>query len=249
MKKIPLQKEIIYGPVESRRLGSSLGINLSPCDQKECSFDCVYCQYGPTEKKTSTYREDEIPKPEEVEEELLEYFNNKNPNPDYITLSGNGEPTLHPKFPEIVRRIDKVRNSHSEAKIALLSNSSQVNDSEIIKTINLNIDRPFMKLDVGTAEKFEKVNNPHEITFKGVIEGLKDIENLYIQSIKFKGYFTNMDEDLNYWVDRLKEINPKYIHIYSLDRPTHQKLEKIRKQELEEIKNKLLKNNLKSEVF
>ena len=107
-----LQKGIIYGPVGSRRLGRSLGLNLSPTAYKVCSFNCVYCHYGWTKDLTSdlsTYTKD-LPTPQAVEEALERTLATLDPPPQYITFSGNGEPTLHPDFEEIVDRVRAVRD-------------------------------------------------------------------------------------------------------------------------------------------
>ena len=117
-----LQKGIIYGPVGSRRLGRSLGINLSPTAYKVCSFNCVYCHYGWTKDLTSdlkAYAED-LPNPKAVEDELRAALVRLEPPPQYITFSGNGEPTLHPAFEEIVARVAVVRDENApDALVAL----------------------------------------------------------------------------------------------------------------------------------
>ncbi len=248
MDRIPLQKDILYGPVRSRRLGTSLGVNLSPKSKKICSFDCVYCQYGPTETKLVEYNHENVPRPVEVEEKLEKALRKINNELSYITFSGNGEPTLHPDFPEIVERTKKVRDKYSNVKIALLSNSSRIGEREILKTIN-KIDFPIMKLDVGSEDKFIEINRPFKIKYGEIVEALKKVDRLCIQSIKFKGEFSNVDEDLENWIEVVSKINPREVQLYTLDRPTHRKLEKVSDKKLTEIKEVLEKKGIETIIY
>jgi len=159
MPSIPLQKDIIYGPVLSRRLGRSLGINLLPTDRKVCSFDCVYCQYGRTTEPTFSPGVDDLPTFSDVVAAVEKAL--KKPHTiDTLTFSGNGEPTLHPQFPEIVRSIKRLRDDfRPEVKLAVLSNSSRVMDSAIVDALSL-LDAPMMKLDAGDEITLREINQP-----------------------------------------------------------------------------------------
>jgi len=246
--KIPLRQKVIYGPVNSRRLGRSLGINLTPPGTKICSFDCVYCQYGETEIKSRVYDPQTAPSAEMVRENLEEALEELSQDPDYLTFSGNGEPTLHPEFGKIVELVREVRDRNSEAKIALLSNSSKVNEMGFLNSIN-KVDVPIMKLDVGSSEKFGQINRPLQIQFQEVVENLKEIENLHLQSLKFTGEFGNLGKDLQKWTEIVEELKPKGVQIYSLDRPCRFNLEKTERDKLEEIKQVLDTKGIASEIY
>jgi wyosine [tRNA(Phe)-imidazoG37] synthetase (radical SAM superfamily) len=237
---LQLQKGIIYGPINSRRLGKSLGINLMPTTYKLCSFNCIYCQYGKTEVLTNNlipYVKD-LPNLKEIEL-CLEKFLRNFPKIDYITFSGNGEPALHPQFNEIVDLIVYLRNKYlPHTKIALLSNSSFPNNDDLKKAFS-KIDLKIFKLDVGSEDLFLKVNRPFkEISYKEIIEKLKSFDNFVIQSVFFTGKIENSShENVKKWIEKLKEIKPKEVQIYTIDRPTEQELEKISRKKLMEIAN------------
>jgi len=249
MNCIPLKSNIIYGPVKSRRLGNSLGINLSPCDQKSCIFDCVYCQYGFTEIKTESYDHESVPTPEEVKDALEKFFMNSRENISYITFSGNGEPTLHPNLPEILDVVENVRNKYSSnAKIAILSNSSKLSNSKILETL-IRADVPILKLDVGSEEKFERVNRPMGVHFSEIVEGLKKVDDFVLQSLKFRGEISNADNDLNDWLDVVDRVNPRKVQLYTLDRPVSLSLEKVSIKYLKHVKSLLSDRDIRTEIF
>jgi wyosine [tRNA(Phe)-imidazoG37] synthetase (radical SAM superfamily) len=217
-----LQDGIIYGPINSRRLGSSLGINLMPGKYKLCSFNCLYCHYGWTKKHTMNMEQYswELPSPEAVAQEVekgllsrLEF--------DYLTFSGNGESTIYPGFPDLVERVAELRDQHRpEVKIALLSNSTGLIYPDV-RACMARIDRPFFKLDTGTKEMWQIVNRPSRgIEFDWIIEELVSMEGFTIQTALFGGSPSNVtDEELNAYFDRINDIRPEEVHLYSIDRP------------------------------
>lgn len=221
MSGIPLQSGIIYGPILSRRLGRSLGINLLPADRKVCSFDCIYCQYGATRELTSSPPRSTLPKPTEVFS-AVEKALRKPRTVDFVTFSGNGEPTIHPDFPEIVRGVraivDRLR---PEAKLAILSNASRVNDPEVAAALRL-IDALMMKLDAGDEESFQAINRPRQgISLDAIVDGLKTLPHLTIQTGFLDGEITNASgEAYEGWATLLDDIRPQVTHIYSMERPT-----------------------------
>lgn len=220
MSGIPLQTSIIYGPIFSRRLGRSLGINLSGVDGKVCSFNCVYCQYGRAEPVQPADLRTGMPSIDEVLSQV-ERAMKKPRTIDYLTFSGNGEPTLHPEFPEIVRGVLALRDQYRpEARLAVLSNASRVTEPEIRSALQL-LDAPMMKLDAGDEKTFRAINCPaHSVSFAEVIAGLKEMPNLMIQSMMLEGKITNVrGEAFEAWANLVAELNPGAIHIYSLDRP------------------------------
>ena len=223
MPGIPLQQSIVYGPVFSRRLGRSLGINLLPKDRKVCSFNCVYCEYGDTGECTLQPSADGLPSVEDVLHGVEKALQ-KPRTIETITFSGNGEPTLHPDFLEIVLGVIGIREKYRpEAKLAVLSNSSTSKESHILAALE-RIDMPIMKLDAGEIITFQKVNQPAEdIIFEDIQKGLKTLKGLIIQSALIDGINSNTHgEAYETWASKLAELNPCQVQIYSTDRPTSQ---------------------------
>lgn len=217
-----LKKGILYGPVNSRRLGKSLGVNLMPIDYKLCSFNCIYCHFGWTDKLTSDMSEfiNDMPSLEEVVK-AVEQAAKSDAVFNYITFSGNGEPTLYPHFPELIKEIIKIRDRlRPSVKLALLSNSTGLGYAHI-RSVIPKIDVPVLKLDAGNEKKFELINRPApEINFQDIVSHLAQLDNIYIQTIFLGGNPTNdTREDLLDYFEKIKYIRPKEVHIYSIDRP------------------------------
>ncbi len=222
-KTINLKQGIIYGPVHSRRLGLSLGINLMPTGFKLCSFNCIYCQYGWTEHQevdAGKFRRD-LPGVEEVLRSVSEAL--RAPIPfDFLTFSGNGESTLHPDFPEILQEIVRLRNTlRPQVKIALLSNGSGLQRPDVRKAVLL-IDYPFFKLDAGDEGLFRLVNRPHRsIHCPDLLHWFSEIPTCRLQSLFFQGKIRNTDpEHLDLFYRQVKMIQPVEVQVYSLDRGT-----------------------------
>lgn len=241
---IPLKNSIIYGPVNSKRLGRSLGINISSTEEKICSFNCIYCQYGITKGASFSFVS-----VEEVEKALCDFFI-KPLRIDYLTFSGNGEPTLHPEFDKIVKKVKEIRDRFAPSiPIALLSNSSTINNlsDEVLKMIDVKI----FKLDAGNEELFLKINRPIvNISLKEIVKGLKRVSKKFpitIQTIFIS--FGNEDnygkEALKDYLSRIREIKPAFIQIYSCDRPVAENnvnlISDEKLKELEEIISKRTK--------
>ena len=223
MSGIALQPGIIYGPILSRRLGRSLGINLSPSKRKVCSFDCIYCQYGYTHDLVLHPMRAMLPKPPEVFA-AVEAALKKPRSIDYLTFSGNGEPTIHPDFPEIVRGVKAIKDKlRPDAKLAILSNSSRVNDPEVAAALRL-FDAPIMKLDAGDEETFEAINRPvGGLKVDDIVKGLKRLPILIVQSVLVVGGVSNIEgKAFEHWAERLAELHPRIVQIYSTERPTAQ---------------------------
>ena len=242
---LQLQKNIIYGPINSRRLGRSLGINLMPTNYKLCSFNCIYCQYGKTDILTNNltpYKKD-LPGLKEIKMSLENFLRNS-PHLDYITFSGNGEPTLHPEFNDIVDLVVDLRNKFAPtAKIALLSNSTFPCNKEIRRAFE-KIDLKVFKLDVGNEDLFLKVNRPYKkISFKEIIENLKELDDIVIQSLFFAGNIENSSTGkVSDWMEWLREIKPKGIQIYTKDRPADEKVDVVSREKLLEIADNVRKS-------
>jgi len=224
MQGIPLKTKILYGPVNSRRLGRSLGLNLSPKSYKWCSFNCVYCQYGWTSicSMDAGSNRGELPAVAEFEEALGTALKEHLAGEiDNITFSGNGEPTLHPQFPELVDITLELRNRYyPEARVGVLSNSSTVVIDSVRQAL-ARLDFRIMKLDAGNPQTFQMVNRPcPEVNYQAIVDGLKSLEKVTIQTMFIDGSVQNIGRrEVDAWLERLKEIAPVYAQIYSLHRP------------------------------
>ncbi|MDH4211012.1 MAG: radical SAM protein [candidate division WOR-3 bacterium] len=222
MNLLPLQNGILYGPITSRRLGKSLGINLMPTGYKLCSFNCVYCHYGWT--KVHAFDVEpfvrDMPRFDDVisavESALMSHLEF-----DYLTFSGNGEPTLYPEFASLVEEVARTRDKYRPGlKIALLSNSSALNPPEVKRSI-IHIDVPVFKLDAGTEFVFKNINRPcPDVSFDDIIANLHSLIGVVIQTVLVNGKPGNVGkEDLNEYFDRISMIQPACVHVYSIDRP------------------------------
>ncbi len=223
MRVYDLKTGIIYGLVRSRRLKSSMGINLSPTRFKLCSFNCQYCHYGFTKVVTdsSAGYEDHFPTPQDVESALTDALKSFPETPLYITFSGNGEPSMHPDFPEIVDRVNRIRDAQAPSvKTAILSNSTTAHVPEIRDTI-LKLDASIMKLDAGDPETFRKVNRPAKgVDFNRLTAALAIMPNIIIQTCLLSGSITNSDDpQIDVWIEQISRIRPKEVQVYTVDRP------------------------------
>jgi wyosine [tRNA(Phe)-imidazoG37] synthetase (radical SAM superfamily) len=219
---LSLQSGIIYGPVNSRRYGKSLGINLMPCDYKLCSFNCVYCHYGLTKRCTTTVEgiESELPAFDEVVRALEQAL--RSPlDLDLITFSGNGEPTLYPSFPKLVDKVIRLRNKYRpSARVALLSNATGLMKEDVRRSI-ARIDLPVLKLDAGTEATFKRINRPAKgVRFEVIVDLLSSLKNIYLQTVLVDGEPSNVGEnEMGAYAELLTRIRPKEVHMYSIDRP------------------------------
>lgn len=217
-----LQPGILYGPIESRRFGRSLGINLSPCSSKTCSFNCVYCHYGQTERLTidEAVFEEELPPADlvlEVIESALESWNDI----EAITYSGNGEPTLHPAFAEIARGVARLVERHRPTlRTVLLSNSTALTRSDVRHALR-HIDTPVFKLDAGTEETFRAVNRPARgVGFDTIVDELTLLDDFSLQTLLIDGSPSNSsDDELDAYLRLVSWIAPREVQLYSTDRP------------------------------
>ncbi len=254
-----LFNDVIFGPVRSRRLGLSLGINLLPLREKYCSFNCIYCECGWTSPKQAVHPE--FPSRAEVAlylEQRLQELQDEDYLPDAITYAGNGEPTLHPAFAGIVDDTLSLRERYApKAKVTVLSNSSRIDVPAVFDALQ-KLDNNILKLDAGSERLFNLINNPVEpVNFDELIENLAKFQgNLIIQSMFLRGTYkeqvvdnTSRDE-VALWIGHLVEINPKLVMIYPIARatPLHN-LEKIALRELEEIAEKVRMAGLNVQVY
>ncbi len=249
MKKINLQPSVVYGPLHSRRLGVSLGINLLPSLYKLCSFNCIYCQYGFTEKLVfdNIPADDFLKKSEiiqDIEIALTEIIKNRT-EINFITFAGNGEPTLHPDFSDIVHEVIALRDAIIPcAKLAILSNSSTVTKPIIRDTLNL-FDKKIMKLDAGDEETFRKINQAHSnINYDTLVDNLASFNNVTLQTLFLEGNISNStDTNISSLITQYRKIKPELIQIYSLDRePADSLLKKVSPTRMREIQETISGN-------
>ncbi len=217
-----LQQGILYGPVGSRRLGLSLGLNLMPDKYKLCPFNCVYCQYGWSRVHTRNlecYTQD-LPTPEAVEEALTERLRS-GVETDFITFSDNGESSVHPGFPEILERVTRVRDRYlPSARTCILSNAAGAVDARVRESIT-RVDLPILKLDAGDEATFNEINRPCPgLRFEDILEGLRRCGRFHTQTLFVDGAVENISrEKRERWLQLLTELRPEQAQIYSLDRP------------------------------
>lgn len=215
---IPLQKKIVYGPILSRRLGWSLGVNILSPYQKICSFDCVYCQYGPTHLLSSDPQAHVFYSVAEIEREVVQAIATVK-RIDHVTLSGNGEPTLHPNFYEIVQLLRTIIGREKpDARLAIFSNSTRL-DKKVVKNGVALIDEPILKMDTAIQEEFLRINHPAvQVPVENIIAQLASFNNPIIQTLFLGGEEGNSSvESIESWMNALWQIQPKKVHIYSVD--------------------------------
>ena len=213
---IPLQQGTVYGPLHSKRLGKSLGINILPSEYKVCNLDCLYCFYGRTNFRYDCEHcppmDALMPQIEEALKSELEF--------DYITFSGNGSAALHPQFPEIVRRVVELRdNLRPGIPVAILSNSTGLEKAEIRETFKL-FDLPIMKLDTADEIIFRKLNRPRQgVKIAEIIEQLSEMRGITIQALFADGEIVNFKgKELEDWMKAVIKIKPESVQIYTIDR-------------------------------
>ncbi len=235
----------IFGPVKSRRLGVSLGINLMPNNRKICSFDCIYCECGLNGElgdKVST-----MPTRLDVKnglEEKLKDMLKDNLLPDVITFAGNGEPTLHSDFAAIIDDTIALRNLYCpNARIAVLSNASRLHKHEVFEAL-LKVDDNIQKLDSGLKETILKLDQPnYPYDLQKTIDQLKQFNgNVIIQTMFVAGEVdgcsidNTTEEDISSWLDALEQIKPQKVMIYTIERDTpYNSLKKVSLSLLQQI--------------
>lgn len=240
--------QLIFGPIHSRRLGLSLGVNLLPIDAKICSFDCIYCECG----FNTTMQESPIPTRYQVREALeskLKQMATENQIPDVITFAGNGEPTLHAEFEGIIDDTIYLRNEYCpSAKVSVLSNSTRIHKPSVFRALN-KVDNNILKFDSAIDRTMKLIDCPVSMHFtvKWLVEQLQRFEgNLIIQTMFLRGEVkgeivdNTTETEVNAWIKALEEIKPQQVMIYSLDREAPTKnLEKISTEELNIIAEKV----------
>lgn len=249
---MPLQKSVVYGPMDSRRFGKSLGINLLPKDQKVCSYACVYCQY----EEPSRHEACDFPTLSEIRSETEAAFaeaKHAKRKLDWIMFSGNGEPTLHPDFLRAVETVVQMRNLYlPTVPLGILSNSTTCYLPDVQAALS-KLNGKFMKLDAGNMRVFRAVNRPESTLLWGdVICGLYRLPGCVIQSMFISGRVDNTSpEAVDDWVRALDYIQPKSVQIYTAERATSLPgVLPVSRERLDAIASKLrLTTRIPAEVF
>ena len=234
----------IFGPVQSRRLGISLGINLLPSDGKVCSFDCIYCECGFNREHRP---QKPMPTRQEVAQALehkLQVMQEDGQMPDVLTFAGNGEPTCHPHFPEIIDDTIRLRDKYCPmAKVSVLSNSTMIHRQAVHDAL-MRVDNNILKLDTVDPDFIKQVDNPvGNYDVSQIIERLKLFKgHVIIQTM----FLTGQDIDnttphyVEPWLEALADIKPQQVMIYTIDRETpDQTLRKATHEELDAIRDRV----------
>ena len=242
-----LFNNIVYGPIHSRRLGTSLGVELMPLDHKLCTFNCVYCECG----WNTPVSHPVLPTREEVRKALEDKLSNELQQPqttsniDVITFSGNGEPTLHPDFLGIIEDTCALRDRYCPtAKVSVLSNSTQLGRPDVMQALRL-CDNRILKLDAATDEMMHRIDLPvnAELTVARIMTWLQSFNGDFIlQTCFLRGEHNGLPidnttpEELSAWYQAVETLRPKQIMIYVIDRKTPEEhLQKIPREEMERI--------------
>lgn len=232
---------IVYGPIRSRRLGVSLGVNLMPTTAKLCTFDCVYCECGWNQPVSHP----QLPTREQVRAALESQLLTLDVQPDVITFSGNGEPTLHPDFLGIIQDTCTLRDQYCpNAKVSVLSNSTQLGRKDVVEALLL-CDNRILKLDSAidtTMQLIDKPVNQH-LTVAQIVQWLSLFEgNFTLQTCFLRGEYegrvidNTTPEELSAWYQIVDILHPKQVMIYVIDRATPlQTLSKVPADEMEAI--------------
>lgn len=220
---------IVFGPVKSRRLGVSLGINLLPVTRKVCSFNCIYCECGWTRGKPGPG--EKLPSRPEVYDALrtkLSEMKARGQAPDVITYAGNGEPTLHPDFAGIIDDSIALRNEFfPSAKVSVLSNGSMLHRKSVREALK-KVDQNMLKLDSALPETVIRLNQPHvKTSLAGFEEHIKDFNGRFIiQTLFVRGECdgrpvdNTTEDEITAWLDAIARLRPQQVMIYTIHRDT-----------------------------
>ena len=238
-----LFNSIVYGPIRSRRLGISLGVNLMPTTAKLCTFDCVYCECGWNQPVLHP----QLPTREQVREALASsLISQSSDNPiDVITFSGNGEPTMHPDFLGIIQDTCDLRDQfYPEAKVSVLSNSTQLGRKDVVEALRL-CDNRILKLDSAIDATMRLIDKPvnHQLTVHQIVQWLQCFKGQFtLQTCFLRGEYqghvidNTTPEELYAWYEIIDILRPQQVMIYVIDRETPLKtLEKIPAEQMLQI--------------
>ncbi|MBO7489261.1 MAG: radical SAM protein [Bacteroidales bacterium] len=248
-----LREETVFGPIHSRRLGTSLGINLLPEKGKFCNFDCIYCECG----WNRDGRNDKVlPSAEKVRtdlENMLRRLQKEGVKVDSITFSGDGEPTLNPEFPQIIDDTLRLRDTYEpDAKVSILSNATRAHIPEIFAAL-CRVDNPIMKIDAPTNELVAKINNPAPgYDVQRVIEALKQFNGNFILQwclLRSPDFDSSSPEVVGPMLDIIRLLHPREVMAYTIDRPTPaQNLTKVTPDEMRSLLQPLIDEGFQVQI-
>jgi wyosine [tRNA(Phe)-imidazoG37] synthetase (radical SAM superfamily) len=253
---IPLQKHIAYGPIASRRLGRSLGVNVLPEGCKVCNFNCPYCQYGWTpqavRERLGVNARLAWPPVRAIIDAVDEALR-RDSEIDRITLAGNGEPTLHPDFSRIVEGLRLVRANRSpKTRLAILSNASTSADPGVAAALS-RMDECYMKLDAGDDVMLRRMNGS-PVPIRSIVDALRGIPRVTLQSLFTRdaaGRIDNTSPDaIARWIEAVRTVRPAAVHVYTIDRdPAWARLERVPRAELDAIAAQVEREGISALVF
>jgi wyosine [tRNA(Phe)-imidazoG37] synthetase (radical SAM superfamily) len=217
--------DIVFGPIRSRRLGSSLGVNILPSKGKLCNFDCVYCECGWNRDGVSDRKFPTLAEVEEALESKISTLAADGVPVDSITFSGNGEPTVNPDFPEIIDVVLRLRDRfYPSAKVSVLSNATMLDRNEVFEALR-KVDNPILKIDAPNDALVTMINKP---------QGSYSLENVVSRMAEFKGDFVlqtmflrspdfDLGQTVEDWRNIVRRLKPRETMVYTIDRETPDK--------------------------
>lgn len=222
-----LREDIVFGPIISRRLGVSLGVNVLPVNGKICNFDCIYCECGWNRDGRDDSKLPTAAQVRSALEEKLAEFLLEGKTLDVITFSGDGEPTVNPDFPRIIDDTLALRDIYCpDTKVAVLSNATRAHIPEVFRALT-KVDSPIMKIDAPTNELIEKINHPAPgYDVARIIKSLEKfngdfiLQTMFLKSADFDSASPEVNEG---WKDIVRHLHPREIMAYTIDRPTPEK--------------------------
>ena len=245
--------DIAFGPIYSRRLGSSLGVNLLPSKGKLCNFDCIYCECGWNKDGAQDRR---FPTYEEIAAALEQKIATcavEGTPVDSITFSGNGEPTMHPDFPQVIDVTLRLRDEFfPNAKVSVLSNATMIGRKPVADAL-MKVDNPILKIDASSDELIQKINKPvGAYRLADVVEALKGFDGQFVLQTMFlrsPEFDTASPKALAAWMDIVRELKPREIMVYTIDRETPDKsLAKYTVEEMGEMVKPLIEEGYKIQI-
>ncbi|MDD4656308.1 MAG: radical SAM protein [Bacteroidales bacterium] len=252
-----LFNEIVFGPIKSRRLGISLGVNLLPLHGKWCNFDCLYCECGFNKDGKADKK---LPTVQEVKESLILKLRDHDHTIgkiDTITFSGNGEPTLHPNFSEIIKITLELRDMYAkEAKVSVLTNGSMI-DKPLVAEALLSVDNSIIKIDSAFNKTVNLIDRPlYNYSIDKLIENLKIFKGEFVlQTMFLRGELDGVaidnstQEEVEAWYRVVEKIEPREIMIYTIDRETPlEGLKKVSVEQMEKIAHPLREKGYKVSI-
>ena len=248
-----MREDLVFGPIHSRRLGSSLGINLLPQKGKICNFDCIYCECG---WNKDGHGDHVLPTAADLRRDLtanLQECRAAGTPIDSITFSGDGEPTLNPDFAEIIDITLALRDAYyPEAKVSVLSNATRVGREDVFRALQ-KVDNPILKIDAPTDALVARINQPQcDYSVRQVVEDLKRFEgNFILQTMFLKSpdFDSSDPESLEGWMEIVRELRPREIMVYTIDRETPMKgLQKFTVEQMRELVRPLLDEGFRIQI-